>query len=66
MDQQTMFDMPGTGPAAEEDSQFDPVTGKQDEFVKDDNFSYSGYQITREEFFAHAREPSLRQQGLSA
>lgn len=37
----------------------DPVTGKQDEFIADDDFSYSGYQVTREEFFAHAREPSL-------
>ena len=30
-----------------------------DEFVVDENFSYEGYQIAREEFFAHAREPSL-------
>lgn len=37
----------------------DPVTGKVDEFIHDDNFSYAGYQITREEFFAHAREPAL-------
>ena len=37
----------------------DPATGKKDEFIKDDSFSYAGYQITREEFFAHAREPAL-------
>ena len=37
----------------------DPVTGKEDEFLADDTFSYAGYQITREEFFAHAKEPSL-------
>ena len=37
----------------------DPVTGKQDEFVLDEDFSYAGYQITREEFFAHSREPQL-------
>lgn len=37
----------------------DPVTGKQDEFLTDETFSYAGYQITREEFFAHAKEPSL-------
>lgn len=37
----------------------DPVTGKTDEFILDENFSYAGYQITREEFFAHAKEPSL-------
>ena len=37
----------------------DPVTGKMDEFVQDEAFSYAGYQITREEFFAHAREPAL-------
>ena len=30
----------------------DPVTGKKDEFVLDEDFSYAGYQITREEFFA--------------
>lgn len=37
----------------------DPVTGKEDEFLLDDDFSYAGYQITREEFFAHSREPQL-------
>ena len=37
----------------------DPVTGREDEFMQDDNFSFSGYQIAREEFFAHAREPAL-------
>ena len=37
----------------------DPVTGKADEFIIDEDFSYSGYQITREEYFAHSREPSL-------
>ena len=37
----------------------DPVTGKEDEFLADETFSYAGYQITREEFFAHAKEPSL-------
>lgn len=37
----------------------DPVTGKEDEFEQDDDFSYSGYQITREEFFSHSREPAL-------
>lgn len=37
----------------------DPATGKPDEFLTDETFSYAGYQITREEFFAHAREPSL-------
>ena len=37
----------------------DPFTGKGDEFIPDERFSYAGYQITREEFFAHAREPSL-------
>ncbi len=42
-----------------EPERIDPVTGKQDEFVIDEDFSYSGYQITREEFFAHSREPSL-------
>jgi len=37
----------------------DPITGKVDEFLADENFSYAGYQITREEFFAHAKEPAL-------
>lgn len=37
----------------------DSVTGNADEFILDENFSYAGYQITREEFFAHAKEPSL-------
>ena len=37
----------------------DPITGKVDEFLSDENFSYAGYQITREEFFAHAKEPAL-------
>ena len=37
----------------------DPVTGKEDEFIPVENFSYAGYQITREEFFAHAKEPAL-------
>ena len=37
----------------------DPITGKVDEFLPDENFSYAGYQITREEFFAHAKEPAL-------
>lgn len=37
----------------------DPATGKEDEFVLDDEFSYAGYQIAREEFFAHSREPQL-------
>ena len=37
----------------------DPATGKEDEFLLDDDFSYAGYQITREEFFAHSREPQL-------
>lgn len=37
----------------------DPITGKADEFLLDENFSYAGYQITREEFFAHAKEPAL-------
>ena len=37
----------------------DPITGKVDEFLTDENFSYAGYQITREEFFAHAKEPAL-------
>lgn len=37
----------------------DPITGKADEFLPDENFSYTGYQITREEFFAHAKEPAL-------
>lgn len=44
-------DMPQTG--------IDPITGKTDEFVQDEAFSYAGYQITREEFFAHASEPAL-------
>ncbi len=42
-----------------EPERIDPVTGKKDEFIIDEDFSYSGYQITREEFFAHSREPSL-------
>jgi hypothetical protein len=54
-----MFDMPGAEPAPEEQTRIDPATGKADEFVTDENFSYAGYQITREEFFAHAREPAL-------
>lgn len=37
----------------------DSATGNLDEFLPDENFSYAGYQITREEFFAHAKEPSL-------
>ena len=37
----------------------DPITGKVDEFLLDESFSYAGYQITREEFFAHAKEPAL-------
>lgn len=37
----------------------DPVTGKEDEFEQDENFSYEGFQITREEFFSHSREPAL-------
>ena len=40
-------------------TEIDPVTGRKDEFVTDDAFSYAGYQITREEFFAHSREPAL-------
>ena len=43
----------------DEPERIDPITGLKDEFVIDDDFSYSGYQITREEYFAHAREPSL-------
>ncbi len=46
-------------PGTTEPERIDPVTGKPDEFTLDDDFSYSGYQITREEFFAHSREPSL-------
>jgi len=46
-------------PDAQNPEILDPVTGKADEFVRDDNFSYAGYQITREEFFAHAKEPAL-------
>ena len=37
----------------------DPITGNTDEFLLDENFSYAGYQITREEFFAHVKEPAL-------
>ncbi|MCD7755974.1 MAG: integrase [Firmicutes bacterium] len=59
MTQQTLFDTAGTEPQPEEQIRIDPVTGKEDEFHQDDTFSYAGYQITREEFFAHAREPSL-------
>ena len=40
-------------------TEIDPVTGRKDEFVTVDTFSYAGYQITREEFFAHSREPAL-------
>ena len=43
----------------ESEQRIDPVTGKLDEFLIDESFSYAGYQITREEFFAHAKEPSL-------
>ena len=46
-------------PATIAPAEIDPVTGKADEFLTDDAFSYAGYQITREEFFAHAREPAL-------
>lgn len=35
------------------------ATATADEFLPDETFSYAGYQITREEFFAHAKEPSL-------
>lgn len=27
--------------------------------IEDNNFSYSGYQVVRGEFFAHIKEPSL-------
>lgn len=37
----------------------DPVTGKKDEFLEKDDFSYEGFQIAREEFFAHSKEPAL-------
>ena len=47
------------GGIGSENERIDPVTGKKDEFIEDDSFSYSGYQITREEFFAHSREPAL-------
>ncbi|MCD7751586.1 MAG: hypothetical protein LUI10_07595 [Lachnospiraceae bacterium] len=59
MTQQTLFDTVGTESHLEEQLRIDPVTGKKDEFVQDDTFSYAGYQITREEFFAHAKEPAL-------
>ena len=29
------------------------------DFIEDDNFSYSGYEVVRGEFFAHIKEPSL-------
>jgi hypothetical protein len=59
MIEQMKLDTTGADPAPDEQTAIDPVTGKTDEFVSDDNFSYEGYQITREEFFAHAREPAL-------
>jgi hypothetical protein len=59
MNQPTMYDTVRVDPAPEAQSRIDPITGKADEFLEDENFSYSGYQITREEFFAHAREPAL-------
>jgi hypothetical protein len=31
----------------------------EDEIVRDDSFSYKGYQVVRGEFFAHMYEPSL-------
>jgi hypothetical protein len=43
----------------QEQAVIDSITGKEDEFLSDETFSYAGYQITREEFFAHAREPAL-------
>lgn len=59
MEQQMTFDAPGAEMPPEETARIDPATGKADEFTTDENFSYAGYQITREEFFAHAREPAL-------
>lgn len=53
------FDADGSISGSGAQGAIDPVTGKPDEFMPDDDFSFSGYQITREEFFAHAREPSL-------
>ena len=56
MDEQLSFDV---GEQPQRPGAIDPVTGKTDEFIADENFSYAGYQITREEFFAHAKEPAL-------
>ena len=59
MIEQLSFDGVDQPKANHENRTIDPVTGKTDEFLHDDSFSYAGYQITREEFFAHAKEPAL-------
>ena len=59
MIEQFSFDGVGQPQAIQVQADIDPITGKVDEFLSDENFSYAGYQITREEFFAHAREPAL-------
>jgi hypothetical protein len=35
----------------------EPIPGE--EVIRDDSFSYDGYQVVRGEFFAHVREPSV-------
>lgn len=59
MDEQLKFDTNENGEVSLAEIRTDPVTGKEDEFIPDENFSYRGYQIAREEFFAHAREPAM-------
>lgn len=59
MIEQLSFDGIDHSLSADSETVLDPVTGKADEFQADESFSYAGYQITREEFFAHAKEPAL-------
>ena len=59
MIEQIPFDGVDQPQEVQEQVTIDPITGKADEFLLDENFSYAGYQITREEFFAHAKEPAL-------
>lgn len=59
MIEQLSFDGIDHPQTTQEQVVIDPITGKVDEFLPDEKFSYAGYQITREEFFAHAKEPAL-------
>ena len=36
-----------------------PCYNNEADIIKDDSFSYDGYQVVRSEFFAHISEPSI-------